>query len=103
MFADIDHAHGDVKDDLNSWGEWVIKETGAAGFRFDAVKHIDKNFIAQFVKHVREFVGKPLFCVRLTRASSADDPGGRGARDVLTHRLTHAVLEGLVLRVLADC
>jgi len=63
MFADIDHAHGDVVNDLNSWGEWVIKETGAAGFRFDAVKHIDHNFIAQFVKHVREFSGKPLFCV----------------------------------------
>ena len=38
MFADIDHAHGDVVKDLNAWSEWVIKETGAAGFRFDAVK-----------------------------------------------------------------
>lgn len=22
------------------WGEWILKETGAYGFRFDAVKHI---------------------------------------------------------------
>ncbi len=30
------------------------KETGASGFRFDAVKHINAGFIGQFVKHVRE-------------------------------------------------
>lgn len=37
-FADIDHSHPDVEKDLNDWGVWVLKETGAEGFRFDAVK-----------------------------------------------------------------
>ncbi|KAJ8293289.1 Glucan 1,4-alpha-maltohexaosidase [Rhodotorula toruloides] len=54
MASDIDHSHPEVRKDLINWGEWVIKETGAAGFRFDAVKHIDEGFIADFVREVRE-------------------------------------------------
>lgn len=38
MFADIDHAHPEVEEDTNNWGTWVINETGAEGFRFDAIK-----------------------------------------------------------------
>jgi hypothetical protein len=26
--------------DSSNWGEWVLNETGAYGFRFDAIKHI---------------------------------------------------------------
>lgn len=36
----VDHAHPDVSADLFKWGDWILKETGAYGFRFDAVKHI---------------------------------------------------------------
>ncbi|ELU42665.1 alpha-amylase [Rhizoctonia solani AG-1 IA] len=53
MGADIDHRHPEAHDDLLAWGKWVIDEIGAAGFRFDAIKHIDDVFIAEFVKHVR--------------------------------------------------
>ncbi|CEQ41970.1 SPOSA6832_03728 [Sporobolomyces salmonicolor] len=57
MFADIDHSHPEARDDCINWGEWVLKETGADGFRFDAIKHIDESFIADFVQQVRERVG----------------------------------------------
>nr|AFX74688.1 alpha amylase [Glaciozyma antarctica] len=64
MFADIDHSHPEVEEDTNNWGTWVIKETGAEGFRFDAIKHMDEGFIAQFVKYVREKLdNEDLFCV----------------------------------------
>ncbi|KAM0789626.1 hypothetical protein ACM66B_000431 [Microbotryomycetes sp. NB124-2] len=64
MFADIDHAHPDVRDDWFKWSEWVLKETGAEGFRFDAVKHIDRDFIRDFVKEARKRHDNPdLFCV----------------------------------------
>ncbi|CDZ98132.1 alpha-amylase [Phaffia rhodozyma] len=64
MFADIDHHHPEVIEDLNNWGTWILKESGAAGFRFDAIKHIDREFIGQFVKHVRKEIGNDkLFCV----------------------------------------
>ncbi|KAJ6532771.1 alpha-amylase [Mycena vulgaris] len=50
MGADVDHSHPD--------------ELGTAGFRFDAVKHIDRSFIADFVKSVREETSKPkMFAV----------------------------------------
>ncbi|BGP17291.1 hypothetical protein JCM10213v2_005309 [Rhodosporidiobolus nylandii] len=54
MFADIDHSHPRVREEMFHWGEWVLKETGAAGFRFDAIKHIDEGFIADFVRETRD-------------------------------------------------
>ncbi|KAG9049562.1 hypothetical protein FS837_009900 [Tulasnella sp. UAMH 9824] len=64
MGADIDHSQPDVQKDLLDWGTWVVQETGHVGFRFDAIKHIDENFMAKFVAHVRENSGKDkLFCV----------------------------------------
>ncbi|CAE6402173.1 unnamed protein product [Rhizoctonia solani] len=64
MGADIDHRHPEARDDLLAWGKWVIDEIGAAGFRFDAIKHIDDIFIADFIKHVRGETHKPsMFAV----------------------------------------
>ncbi|KAJ9114591.1 hypothetical protein QFC20_001465 [Naganishia adeliensis] len=53
MGMDLDVSHPEVREDLFRWGEWILKETGASGFRFDAVKHIDVAFIRDFVNHVR--------------------------------------------------
>lgn len=63
MGADIDHSHPEASDDILAWGSWVISELhpGVAGFRFDAVKHIDSDFIAKFVKHVRKETGNDKF------------------------------------------
>ena len=36
--ADIDHRHGDARDDMLAWGKWVTEEIDSVGFRFDAVK-----------------------------------------------------------------
>jgi len=64
MGADIDHDHGEVLEDFLKWGQWAIDDIGAAGFRFDAIKHIDEKFISKFVKNTREVTGKPkLFAV----------------------------------------
>ncbi|EPQ26108.1 uncharacterized protein PFL1_06316 [Pseudozyma flocculosa PF-1] len=54
MFSDIDHAHGDVKDDMLKWGRWMLRNFPVAGFRFDAVKHISREFIHDFVAAVRD-------------------------------------------------
>ncbi len=53
MFADIDHAHPDVIKELKDWSIWFINELNLDGFRFDALKHIDKSFLNDLVKHIQ--------------------------------------------------
>ncbi|GBE88371.1 glycoside hydrolase family 13 protein [Sparassis crispa] len=61
---DIDHRHPEVRKDLFDWGNWVLKTTGASGFRLDAIKHMDRCFLLDFLKHVRHCTGRPnLFAV----------------------------------------
>lgn len=61
MYADIDHAHPEVKGELFRWADWFIHETGADGFRLDAVKHIDQAFMKEFQARVRESHGEPFY------------------------------------------
>ena len=61
MYADIDHAHPEVKGELFRWADWFIHETGADGFRLDAVKHIDQAFMKEFQANVRESHGEPFY------------------------------------------
>ena len=61
MFADIDHAHPDVKAELFRWADWFIRETGVDGFRLDAVKHIDHVFMKDFQAHIRAEHGENFY------------------------------------------
>jgi len=64
MGADIDHRHPDVQQDLLEWGSWIVNSTHASGFRLDAIKHVDYEFILKFLKHVRQQNGNGrLFAV----------------------------------------
>ena len=54
MASDVDHAHPEVRDDLFKWATWMIKSFPISGFRFDAVKHMSRAFVHDFVKHTRE-------------------------------------------------
>lgn len=53
MYADINHAHPDVKNELKKWALWFIDELNLDGFRLDAVKHIDQAFLNEFAFHIR--------------------------------------------------
>ncbi|KAJ3567408.1 hypothetical protein NP233_g6388 [Leucocoprinus birnbaumii] len=64
MGNDIDHRHPDVRDDLFNWGAWILDTTGASGYRLDAIKHIDRNFLIDFIRSSREKTNQDrLFCV----------------------------------------
>ncbi|KAG8696242.1 hypothetical protein FRC11_000887, partial [Ceratobasidium sp. 423] len=64
MGADVDPTMPNVQEDLFDWGAWMIDTVGIAGFRIDAVKHIDYNFISDFIKSTRSRTQKPaLFAV----------------------------------------
>lgn len=61
MFADIDHAHPEVKKEFMDWSEWFVKETGVQGFRLDAVKHIDAVFLKEFVENIKSKTGDGFY------------------------------------------
>lgn len=63
MFADLDYAHPEVKDDVKRWGEWIGKEAKIKGIRFDAVKHFSEDFLREFVQHLDQTFGEGWFLV----------------------------------------
>ena len=61
MFADIDHKNTDVRDELFRWGEWFVNYVNVDGFRYDALKHIDDQFIIDFTKHIQNVVNRDFY------------------------------------------
>lgn len=61
MFADIDLTHPDVKEELFSWARWFVEYIDIDGMRFDALKHMDDNFITEFVKNLEDSTDKDLY------------------------------------------
>lgn len=51
MFADIDHKHPDVRNELFYYSDWLVETTQVDGFRLDAMRHINDYFMKDFVKH----------------------------------------------------
>jgi alpha-amylase len=63
MGCDLDMQHPEVRGELKYWGEWYVDTTNVDGFRFDAVKHVKAGFFPEWLDHVRQYSGKPLFSV----------------------------------------
>jgi len=61
MFANIDHKHPDIKEELLSWSEWFIQHIDVDGMRFDALKHIEDDFIVEFIQNIEEHSDKDLY------------------------------------------
>lgn len=61
MFADIDHAHPDVKEELKKWAIWFIEELDLDGFRLDALKHIDRVFMDEFLTYIKSKKGEDFY------------------------------------------
>ena len=63
MFDDIDYRNRAVIEELKYWGEWVVETTKVDGFRLDAVKHINPDFIAEWIDHLNQKFDKKFFIV----------------------------------------
>ncbi|MCC8035220.1 MAG: alpha-amylase [Rikenellaceae bacterium] len=61
MFSDIDFNNPEVIDQMKKWGEWVTRELDLDGMRLDAIKHINNDFIKEFLGAIRAFKGKEPF------------------------------------------
>lgn len=63
MFADIDFSHPEVIQNVKDWAEWFIETTGISGFRLDAIKHIDREVVAELVTILTDRLGAENFYV----------------------------------------
>ncbi|MED1467632.1 alpha-amylase [Bacillus salipaludis] len=63
MFADIDYNNPDVRKEMIRWGKWLANTLHCNGYRLDALKHINYDFIKSFVEEVRADLDKNFYMV----------------------------------------
>ena len=63
MFANIDYHHPEVVEEMKRWGLWVVQELQLDGFRLAAIKHINTDFIRDFIRTMREAFGEKFYIV----------------------------------------
>ncbi|KAJ5935753.1 Glycoside hydrolase superfamily [Penicillium verhagenii] len=63
MFADLDHSHPEVRQDLLNWGTWITDELSLSGMRLDAAKHFSTEFQKDFVAHVQKTSNQGFFVI----------------------------------------
>lgn len=63
MFADIDHFNPDVRNELFNWVKWFVNETKIDGIRYDALKHIDSNFVREFTNYILSEIKNDFYFV----------------------------------------
>ncbi|MBW7454016.1 alpha-amylase [Paenibacillus sepulcri] len=63
MFANIDYNHQAVRNEMISWGRWLANELKCSGYRLDAIKHIDRNFVKEFVEQMKQEHGESFYVV----------------------------------------
>ncbi len=60
---DVDFDHPEVAEEMKRWGVWFASTLDADGFRLDAVKHIKRDFMADFMRAVRQARGEGFYAV----------------------------------------
>ncbi|HMG66526.1 MAG TPA: alpha-amylase, partial [Chitinophagaceae bacterium] len=60
-FSDIEYRNQPVREEMKYWGKWFLETTDADGFRLDAVKHINPEFIKEWIDHMNSIAPKKIF------------------------------------------
>ncbi|MGD6816402.1 alpha-amylase [Metabacillus sp. 113a] len=63
MFANIDYDHPDVQKEMIEWGKWLADTLDCDGYRLDAIKHINHEFIKNFAKETAAHRGENFYMV----------------------------------------
>ncbi|MGM1045541.1 MAG: alpha-amylase [Bacillota bacterium] len=63
MFANIDYSHPDVRREMMEWGKWLVNTLQCSGFRLDAIKHINHDFIKEFAATMKQEHGESFYIV----------------------------------------
>ncbi|MCM2978229.1 alpha-amylase [Priestia aryabhattai] len=63
MFANIDYDHPEVREEMIKWGKWLADTLQCDGYRLDAIKHINHDFIKEFAHELSSSQEKPFYFV----------------------------------------
>ncbi|KAK4204551.1 family 13 putative glycoside hydrolase [Triangularia verruculosa] len=65
MFADVDHRHPEVQQDIFDWVRWLPTQLKMGGLRLDAIKHYSFRFQKSLLEHIDRNVenGRDWFIV----------------------------------------
>ncbi|MFW5998445.1 MAG: alpha-amylase [Halanaerobiaceae bacterium] len=53
--VDYDYLNPEVQDEIIKWGKWLVNEINIDGFRLDAVRHIDINFMNKWIEELQKY------------------------------------------------
>ncbi len=73
MCANIDYHHPEVIEEMKHWGIWVARELKLDGFRLDAIKHINTDFIRDFIRTMKTTFGEQFYFVGEYWKDAPDD------------------------------
>ncbi|MDT3425449.1 alpha-amylase [Paenibacillus forsythiae] len=63
MFANIDYSHPVVRSEMLEWGKWLVDTLQCGGYRLDAIKHINYDFIREFAAEMTRKRGEDFYIV----------------------------------------
>ncbi|KAA9005788.1 alpha-amylase [Paenibacillus spiritus] len=63
MFANIDYKHPEVREEMLNWGRWLVDTLQCSGYRLDAIKHINHEFIKEFAAEMKRKRGEDFYIV----------------------------------------
>jgi alpha-amylase len=63
MGKDIEFRNPYVREELKKWGQWYIETTGVDALRLDAVKHINHQFMNEWLDYLRGHFKKNIFVI----------------------------------------
>ncbi|MFW5976592.1 MAG: alpha-amylase [Bacillota bacterium] len=55
MGVDYDYLNPEVQDEIIKWGKWLVNEIKVDGFRLDAVRHIDTDFMNRWIEELQKY------------------------------------------------
>ncbi|MBC8079845.1 MAG: alpha-amylase [Gorillibacterium sp.] len=63
MFANIDYNQSEVRQEMIRWGKWLVDTLNCDGYRLDAIKHINYDFIKEFSNEMIAYRGDNFYIV----------------------------------------
>ncbi|MFP4977726.1 alpha-amylase [Paenibacillus sp. CN-4] len=63
MFANIDYSLPEVRHEMLEWGKWLVDTLQCSGYRLDAIKHINHEFIKEFAAEMTRKRGEDFYIV----------------------------------------